>query len=79
MSRRDDLKIAAGELHETLEYAASRKDLQKLYAAELFVLLGTVTVLTDAMNAGLISIAEGMVVLAVVSVGELLFEALATG
>lgn len=79
MSRRGALKMATGELHETLEYAASRKDLQKLYVAELFVLLGTVTVLTYAMNAGMISIAEGMVVLAAVSLGELLLDALATG
>lgn len=79
MSKRGDLKMAAGELRETLGYAAGRKDLQKLYAVELFVLLGTVITLTAALDAGVLSLTEGMVVLAVVSVTEILFEAHYTG
>lgn len=79
MSRRGDLKMAAGSLRETFEYAVGRKDLQKLYAAELFVLLGTVIAVTAALDTGVLSLVEGMVVLAVVSVGELLFEARYTG
>lgn len=69
--------MATDELRETLEHASDRKDLQKLYSAELVVLLGTVIGLTYAIDAGMLSLVEGMVVLAVVSVGELLFEAYA--
>ncbi|UPM43479.1 hypothetical protein [Halocatena salina] len=58
---------------------AHRRDLQKLYTVELFILLGAMAAVIYTIDAGVLSIVEGMVILAVISVAELLVEAHITG
>ncbi|RRJ32181.1 hypothetical protein EIK79_05285 [Halocatena pleomorpha] len=71
--------MAISELRELGEHVAHRRDLQKLYAAELFVLLITVTAVGFSIDAGVLSFIEGMVLLAVATMIELLVEARVTG
>ncbi len=79
MVERSILSAATSELRELGEYMAHRRDLQKLYTVELFILLGAMVAVIYTIDAGVLSIVEGMVILAVISVAELLVEAHITG
>lgn len=57
----------------------SRDFLLKLWAIELFVLVGTVIGVFYTIDAGVLSMIEGLAVFAVVLVGEALLDAHVTG
>lgn len=51
----------------------------KLWAVELVVLVGTILGISYAIDAGVLSMFQGLVVFAVVSVSEILLDAHVTG